>query len=479
MSEKSPDVDDVIDSLGWGKFHWCFVATVGGFHVTTGAFMQLFGIVGDSVVDEAGVDDAYRGYLASVTFVGLSLGCLCSSLGDVLGRRMTWLFGAGIMCSSWAVTGQAEALWVHFLLRALAGFGMGITIPTGASLVSELVPSTERVFMNVVGGNVPFSLGMMYAVVLCHAQDPSMRNIDWRPLVWSTALPGILCWIGSAIFVVESPRYNALHGRRADGHASLVYIAKMNGIDEPADNWVCDEPMEESLLTVLCGRLWSTTLCLCFSTITLNYVYYGSLYSTPIILQDHATHSAATVHLFLASVVELLGFVVGNTFAHRYTRRALVLFYLVACALLTGVLMVCMLHLPAYDEPFQDRHKVIAHCFSAAIYLFRGMTSVGWLYVYLYIAEIYPTVCRAGGVSVALAVGRIGSITAPLIIGHNVVVFFSVSIALYAINSACVYWFLPIETKDRQLGSIAREQQLLIPHGSSTSSISDPKSKRT
>lgn len=87
---------------------------------------------------------------------------------------------------------------------------------------------------------------------------------------------------------------------------------------------------------------------------------------------------------------------------------------------------------------------------------YKMNTSVGFIVIYVYSMEIYPTYCRNTGASLCLAAGRIGALVCPLMYEwltdatgtYMTYIYFMMGSC--ALNMVLIY-FLPFETKGRAL----------------------------
>jgi len=87
------------------------------------------------------------------------------------------------------------------------------------------------------------------------------------------------------------------------------------------------------------------------------------------------------------------------------------------------------------------------------------LDSIAFVLVYLYAIEVRGTESRASSSGMALAVGRLGGVIAPVMFEtfpYGAVGFVG-SVCVLAFACAALTMGLPIETKDRQLGEIAAE----------------------
>jgi hypothetical protein len=258
-------------------------------------------------------------------------------------------------------------------------------------------------------------------------------------------------------FLLESPRYLAVHGRREEALAAVNTIARLNG-KEPVAGFKCSEAVDGISFKVVLTRLWHTVACLCLCTVTLNYAYYGTLYALPPILADLSLGTSPTVHLALGALVETLAYMMSYRIGAMFTRRAILQAYLSMSILFTGIFVVSIAKLPAAGSKLNSDDMVAAYGAAAGMYVFRTVCTFGWIFVYLYATEVFPTIARIVGCAFVFAVGRLGSIAAPMIVELSTNLFFCGVMVLCAANLIAVSFALPVETKDRPLGSIALDE---------------------
>lgn len=454
MEDPQPDLDVVIDKLGFGQAQWRFVAAVMYKNMSGGFFMQLLSPVGRSISSDLSFSNEQRGAMASLVFTGLLLGCASASFADGIGRRITWLGGAAVHISGMFFIAISADFVALAFAHALVGFGMGLMIPVQSSLAGEMCPSTDRVFLGNWSGMFPYLLGMFLALLLVHIQDPTMQNVDWRWSLLLIAVPGVFFWAVSFAWLLESPRYLAVQGRKDEALANVNTIARLNG-KEPVFGFECGEAIEGISFRVVLGRLWPTVSTLCLCTVTLNYSYYGTLYALPPILADLDFGMAPTLHMALGAFVELAAYTMSYRVGATFSRRGILQAYLAITIMFTGVFVVSIAELPSAGSKLTRNHMVAAYGAMAGMYVFRTVCTFGWIFVYLYATEIFPTIARIAGCAFVFAVGRIGSIAAPMIVELSANLYFCGVMVLCAANLLAVSFALPVETKDRPLGEIA------------------------
>lgn len=460
-SYRERSLDQVIDDLGWGWAQRVFALVGGGIGFFSGSSKQLVGIVAVAVALDLQFSDVQRGWLASIVFCGNLVGNLMGSLADTCGRRTMVLLGTGVCLLGWILSTWAATFWAQAVCRGMMGLGFGFAGPPFFTLLNEITPTQDRLFLSSTAGMIGFCLGMLFAILLVHAQDPDMGpDMDWRALTAYTAAPGLLVFCVACFTLFESPRFYAAADRRPEAVATLEYMRRMNSrLDQPVADWTFREAAKEDLgFSFLCHRtLRITTATLCLSTFVLNYSYYGGIYALPQVLPSLEFGGVPpTVHMAIAALVEIAGYIVACGIGNRWTRKHLMAVYLVSMGALTGVFAVVLPHLPRAGDTLRDHHPPLLLTAALSIYGARLAIAIGWTVVYLYAVEVYPTAVRATGTSFAIAFGRLGSILAPLAFEIADDVFWWSLVVVCAANIGAVS-MLPIATKDRSLGDIAEE----------------------
>lgn len=325
-------------------------------------------------------------------------------------------------------------------------------------------------------GQLAFTFGEFYSALLVWLQDPLMNNLDWRWLIILGCIPGVV-FLVLAIFVLEeSPSYLAVTGRSAEAQAVLESMRSDNDamdvhIDFPQQSAGTSSAQRthsvsvlESLQIVFGRHMWFTTLVTCVSIFTLNFLFYGGLYAIPQVLTDLKLHISPAGNLMLGAASEVPGLILAVVISQYLSRRSSILMYLLlVCA---STLAFSFAGAAIENVGIDVVQPGMETLLQIGLLGNKIFTSFGFLIVYVYAAEIYPTVARSTGGAVCIAFGRFGSIAAPTLfenleeITNSSLAFFSCSAALCAVNALLVM-FLPYETKGVVLKDFADDQQIL------------------
>ena len=139
----------------------------------------------------------------------LEVGAFVSSLavgrvGDIIGRRKTIFYGAGIFVIGGALQTCAVGLWTMILGRIIAGIGVGALSTIVPVYQSEISPSHNRGKLACIEftGNI---IGYASSVWVDYGCTWIESNFSWRtPLAMQCLMGLLLC--GGSLVISESPR---------------------------------------------------------------------------------------------------------------------------------------------------------------------------------------------------------------------------------------------------------------------------------
>jgi len=421
-----------------------------------GSELLLISSVTLAVSDEWNLASTERGLIVTIVFIGVLIGNLfCGPLGDTYGRRHVIIASyAGIFLFS-VLSSFSDNLWTLCLARILVGLSFGFGQPAWNVLASEITPATYRIPMMAFTMTL-FCFGALYSSILIIVDDESMEHNHWRWLLRMGAIPSFVFGIVAMIFLHQSPTYLALHGREDDARTVLESMSYDNSL--PGDTPVSFRPApaaetDGSTETVVWqfGAIFSrymvsSTTILMWSTFVLNVAYYGALYAFPQVLPEISiSNLSAGVELLLGAVWEILGNIMACILGMCFLRKPVMKLYLCLQA------VSFLLFVVGATVATRHRNLGVQIIFYLGYFGIKVFVAIGFIIVYLYASEIYPTEMRMTGTAVILGCGRLGSMLAPLVFENlrqwtgTFQTFFYIIAALSAVNFLLV-GFLPFET---------------------------------
>jgi MFS family permease len=198
-------IDNFIDEAGYTRYHFhiFFINAVVFFMI--GSEFVITNLLLSTLKKEWNLTDQNLIFISSALFIGiLQTSILSGNINSKYGRKTPTIVGCFILCIFSASTAFINNFWVMFIVKIIVGFGIGIIIPSFTSLITELIPNTNRsLVLNSIWGLYP--LGMIY---VCYIGIHFIkRNIfDWRTTCLINSFSGIPI-LYLVLFLDESPRY--------------------------------------------------------------------------------------------------------------------------------------------------------------------------------------------------------------------------------------------------------------------------------
>ncbi len=344
------------------------------------------------------------GLIGSMGLVGMAVGAIfAGELADRFGRKR--MFMATLVLYSVA-TGLCSVAWSFsslLVFRFLVGFGLGGQLPVAVTLVTEYAPPAVRGRFIVLLESF-WGVGWLLAALISYFVIPAF---GWHAAFLLGALPALYVF---HIFrwIPESVRYLLNKGRTAEAEAIVRRIEDSCGMSAPVSAVSEAEAEEETavvkssfreLLTPAFIKRTLMLWCLWFGIV---YSYYGIFTWLPSLMVTHGfTQIKSFEYVMLMTVAQLPGYIAAAYCVERLGRKATLVGFLISCA-------VC-----AYFFGQGGSTAAVLAWGCGMSFFNLG----AWGVVYSYTPELYPTSIRAMGSGWAAAIGRVGGILAPTLVG--------------------------------------------------------------
>ncbi|XP_033995987.1 solute carrier family 22 member 4-like [Trematomus bernacchii] len=385
-------------------------------------------------------DDQWKVPFASSTlFVGYLFGSLISGhVSDRFGRKKVVFIS--LVAQSVAVMLQSFShSWQMFCVMFLFVGASQISLYISAFVLgTEVLSKTMRILFTTLGAFLFYCIGYMTLPWIAYG----IR--EWRTLLAvlsSTAVVYIPLWW----FIPESPRWLITQGRVEEAEAIVREAARKNKIEAPAVIFKESEASAQfkkyTMLDILKSKkIRCITLMCLILWMAINIGYFG------LSLNTSNLSGNPFMNCFLSATTEVPAYVVSTVLLKKCPRRALLSSFLV----IGGGVLLLIQFIP------EDLQYVALALEMTGKFGFTMAFSV----VYIYTAEVYPTVLRNVGMGMCSSAARIGSITAPYVIylgSYNKALPYILMGSL-TIASSVVNLFLP-ETLNRDLPETVEQMQ--------------------
>ena len=386
------------------------------------------------------------GLLGSASAVGMAIGAAVAGMAaDRWGRRTVVTFTLVLYGLASAVSGLAPNFTVLLFLRFLTGLGLGGELPAASTLVSEFSPTKARGRMVVLLESF-WAWGWIVAALIAYLLIPVY---GWRIGFFLGGVPALYAaYLRRNI--PESPRYLEQKGRFKEADEIVSKMEYQAGIS--TSEIAIDNQLKNKISNITLSDLWNNTyfrrtLVLWILWLGINFGYYGFVLWTPTLLMGKGFSLVKGFQFILImSIAQLPGYYSASYLIEKIGRKPVLVVYLIGTALSSYLFG-------------QATSVTTVLVFGCLLYFF----SLGaWGAVYAYTPEVYPTSVRGSGVGWAAAIGRIGAIAAPYIVGliyeakGNEAGFTYVFIILTIVFAAVaiVVAIVGIETKGKSLDEI-------------------------
>ncbi|MDN4606394.1 MFS transporter [Sporosarcina highlanderae] len=325
-----------------------------------------------AVAVEWSLSPAEMGWIGSMNSIGMAIGAFgFGLLADRIGRKNVFMMTLVLFSLASGLSALTTTLTVFLILRFFVGAGLGGELPVASTLVSESVSAKERGRVVVLLESF-WAAGWLVAALIAYFIIP---EYGWRIALILTALPAFY-----AIYLrrnlPDSPKF------KQEGKPKQSLGMKMKLI------WSKEYARRTTMLWIV----WFTVV----------FSYYGMFLWLPSVM---VMKGFDMIHSFkyvlIMTLAQLPGYFTAAWLIERAGRKFVLSTYLIGTAI--SALL------------FGNAEGLTMLLVSGAFLSFFNLGAWGALYAYS--PEQYPTAVRATGSGTAAAVGRIGGIFGPLLVG--------------------------------------------------------------
>jgi putative MFS transporter len=352
------------------------------------------------------------GWIGSINSIGMAVGALFFGLmADRIGRKNVFILTLLLFSVCSGLSAFATSLTIFAVLRFLIGMGLGGELPVASTLVSESVPTESRGRIVVLLESF-WAVGWLVAALISYFIIP---KFGWQVAMLISALPALYT-IYLRLGLPDSPRYTSLKPK--EKASVFESIAKLFSKDNARQTVV----------------LWVLWFCVVFS-------YYGMFLWLPsVMVMKGFSLIKSFEYVLIMTLAQLPGYFTAAWFIEKFGRKFVLVVYLIGTAI------------SAYL--FGTAASTALLMTSGILLSFFNLGAWGALYAYT--PEQYPTNIRGSGAGLAAAVGRVGGVFGPLLVGYLVAQKTSISMifTIFCISvlvGAFTVLFAGKETKRKEL----------------------------
>jgi len=436
------DIITRLEKIPVGKFHYRLLVITGLGWMFDAMDTGIIAFVLPVLIKTWGLSATQVGYIGSIGLVGMALGAvLAGSAADRFGRKTIF---AGTLVIYSVATGLCGLAWNFeslLVFRFLVGFGLGGQLPVAVTLVTEYAPPTDRGRFIVLLESF-WGLGWLVAAVIAYMIIP---RYGWNIAFLIGALPALYVFKVWAS-VPESVRYLLAKGRVQEAHDMVSHMEEEAGL-VPGEMIIT--PQTQDIRSATISDIWAPqfvkrTIMLWILWFGIVYSYYGIFTWLPSLMVGQGYTVIKTFeYVLIMTLAQLPGYFAAAYLVDRIGRKATLAGFLAASA-------IC-----AYFFGQGGSAGIVLMWGSLMSFFNLG----AWGVVYTYTPELYPTRVRAFASGWAAAIGRVGGILAPTVVGYMIVgeqgftkVFMMFAGVMLAV--AIIVWLFGEETKGKSLGEI-------------------------
>ncbi|WP_019413295.1 MFS transporter [Paenisporosarcina sp. TG20] len=351
------------------------------------------------------------GWIGSVNSLGMAVGALVFGLfADRVGRKRIFIITLVLFSVASGLSAFSTTLIIFLIFRFFVGMGLGGELPVASTLVAESVKANERGRVVVLLESF-WAAGWLLAALISYFVIP---DYGWRIALILTALPAFYA-VYLRLKLPDSPQFTAKRVR--------------------------DRTYGQNIKAVWSKAYAKPTLMLWILWFTVVFSYYGMFLWLPSVMVIKGFDLITSFkYVLIMTFAQLPGYFTAAWLIEKAGRKFVLVTYLLGTA--------------ASAYAFGNADTTTSLIVFGALLSFFNLGAWGALYAYT--PEQYPSVIRATGAGMAAAIGRIGGILGPLLVGTLVASGYEIGwifgiFCIAIIIGVLAVVFLGVETKQTEL----------------------------
>ena len=400
MTDKAVNVNHIIDHAKFRPFHfnvlvWCLLIIL-----FDGYDLAINGVVLPLLMVEWGLTAMQAGMLASTALAGMMFGAMIfGSLADKIGRKKVIMICIVLFSGLTFAGGFASNPTEFAILRFLAGLGIGGVMPNLVALTSEYAPIRMRSTL-VTGMFSGYAVGGVMADLLGSWFTP---DFGWQIMFFIAGIPLFLLPVIWK-FLPESLTFIVQQDRQAEARKIVSRLEPTITVKETTTFELdkVDVPESASVMSLFRrGRAMNTVLFwIAFFTCLLT-MYALSSWLPKLMMAAGYSMDNSLMFMMVMNIGAVIGIIGGGILADRFHLKPVLM-----CLGIIGAVVMSLMG-------FQSNEFLLY-----ILVFLAGAASIGsQMLLYSYVAQFYPLAVRSTGIGWSSAIGRMGAIIGPILIG--------------------------------------------------------------
>ncbi|OTG80072.1 aromatic acid/H+ symport family MFS transporter [Acinetobacter sp. ANC 4648] len=400
MATENLDISSVVDKAKFTPFHFNVVAWCLLIILFDGYDLAINGVVLPLLMQEWDLSAVQAGMLASTALAGMMFGAMFfGSLADKIGRKKVIMICIVLFSGLTFAGGFASNPTEFGILRFLAGLGIGGVMPNLVALTSEYAPQKMRSTLvttmfsgYAVGGVMAALLGSWFT-----------STFGWQIMFFIAGIPLFLLPLVWK-FLPESLAFIVKENKQDKARSIVRRLApNLKIIDSTIFSLPkVDVPESANVVSLFRrGRATNTLLFwLAFFTCLLT-MYALSSWLPKLMMAAGYSMDNSLMFMMVMNVGAVVGIVGGGILADRFHLKPVLM-----CLGIMGAIVMSLMG-------FQSNQFLLY-----ILVFLAGAASIGsQMLLYSYVAQFYPLAVRSTGIGWSSAIGRMGAIVGPILIG--------------------------------------------------------------
>lgn len=392
----------IIDESPMSWYQWRLVALCVILNILDGFDLVATAFTATSLSKEFNATGSQIGFVISAAFVGMAIGSIVlAPLGDRFGRRPVVLVAFSLCTAGPLLAAVAPSLLLFGVCRFVTGVGIGGALACGTVLVGEYSASRWRamaISIYLVGTSFGMAGGGLVATLLSSA-------FGWRSVFLACGVASALFILALLAFLPESVSF-LLMKRPSNALERVNRFIERSGHPPVAGlppALVTTTTRSSSVSVLFDSTHRRSTVLLWIAFFMVMSTNYFATNWTPYLLEKSGVSGSESAAIgIMLPLGGMFGSILYGVLAARWQGRGLIITLVAATAFLVGVFSI--------------------YSGSVGLAYFLGIL-VGVLLagsvtsLYSVPTHLYETNARNTGMGMALGVGRVGGIVAPVIAG--------------------------------------------------------------